>query len=130
MTALPAAIHLLALDLDQTLFGDDLQVSPRVLGTVEQVQSRGVLLTIATGREARLAARFARELRITSPIICAQGGCIYDVATDRVLREVRLPRELLPRILGAAERFSWNIHFEMSDRLFFPEKSNHPAVMF
>ena len=48
MTALPGTIRLLALDLDQTLFGDDLQVSPRVLGTVEQVQSRGVLVTIAT----------------------------------------------------------------------------------
>lgn len=123
-------IRLLALDLDQTLFGSDLIVSPRVQNAIAQAQKAGVLVTIATGRDSRLASKFARELNITAPIICAQGGCIYDHLADRELHDVRLSPELLPRILAAAQRYRWNIHFEMSDRLYFPRESNHPPVLF
>jgi Cof subfamily protein (haloacid dehalogenase superfamily) len=37
---------------------------------------------------------------------------------------------LLPGLLEAAQRFGWNIHFETSDRLYFPKQSNHPPVFF
>lgn len=89
-----------------------------------------MVVTIATGREARLATRFARDLALTAPIICAQGGCIYDHSRDQVWHEVRLSRQLLPRILESARQHGWNIHFEMSDRLYFPAHSNHPQFLF
>jgi Cof subfamily protein (haloacid dehalogenase superfamily) len=123
-------IRLVAVDLDQTLFGSDLTVSPRVQGTITQAQNRGILMTIATGREARLATRFARELNLAAPIICAQGGCIYDHVQDRVLHDVRLPQEVLPGILESARQHGWNIHFETADRLYFPKDSKHPEGLF
>lgn len=123
-------IRLIALDLDQTVFGSDLAVSPAVQRAISESRSKDAAVTIATGREARLASRFARELGVTAPIICAQGGCIYDHLADQVLHEVRLPAVLLPAILDAAARFGWNFHFETSDRLYFPKESNHPAVFF
>jgi Cof subfamily protein (haloacid dehalogenase superfamily) len=123
-------IRLIALDLDQTTFGSDLVVSPRVRGAIGRAQEKGIIVTIATGREARLAARFARDLRITAPIVCAQGGCIYDMVRETTLHDVRLPSALLPRILEAARVHGWNIHFEMSDRLYFPRESHHPEVLF
>lgn len=123
-------IKLVALDLDQTLFGADLLISPRVHRTVQQVISNGIAVTIATGREARLAARFAADLGLRTPVIAAQGGCIYDHCADRVLHDVRLPTGLLPKILKSAHDHHWNIHFEMFDRLFFPEHSNHPPALF
>lgn len=123
-------IRLAALDLDQTLFGSDLVVSGPVRRAISAAQTNGAILTIATGREARLASRFATELGLTTPIICAQGGCIYDHMADLVLHDVRLPRSLLPELLDAARRFGWNVHFETRDRLYFPEESNHPPVFF
>ena len=123
-------IRLIALDLDQTVFGSDLAVSPRVQRVIGRAQNAGVRVTIATGREMALARRFARELNITTPIISAQGGCIYDQVHDRMLHEVRLAPESLPRILDAAKRRGWNIHFETSDRLYFPRESSHPPVLF
>jgi hydroxymethylpyrimidine pyrophosphatase-like HAD family hydrolase len=102
-------VRLLALDLDQTLFGSDLIVSPRVNDAVARALKSRVLVTIATGREARLATRFATELKLTAPIICAQGGCTYDHLNNRVLHEVRLLRDMLPRILHAAHQYGWNI---------------------
>ena len=89
-------IRLVALDLDQTVFGMDLVVRPRVQAVISQVGKLGTTFTIATGRDPKLATRFARELGVTAPIICAQGGCIYDHQRDRVLHDVRLRMELLP----------------------------------
>ncbi len=123
-------IRLIALDLDQTLFGSDLVASPRVSAAIARAQAADVIVTIATGREARLATRFANELNLKAPIICAQGGCIYDHVRNQVLREVRLSRDILPRILESAQRYGWNIHFELSDRLYFPRESRHPAALF
>lgn len=123
-------IRLVALDLDQTLFGTDLVVAPPVRAAIARASRSGAAITIATGRDSRLASRFARELGVTAPIICAQGGCIYDHLRDRVLRDARLAPDLVPAILSAAQHYHWNVHFEVADQLYFPRQSNHPPVLF
>jgi Cof subfamily protein (haloacid dehalogenase superfamily) len=123
-------IRLIALDLDQTVLGSDLVVRPRMQGVLSRVRQFGIMVTIATGRDAKLAARFARELGVTEPIVCAQGACIYDHQRDQVLHDVRLRADLVPRILQAAERYGWNIHFEAFDQAYLPAQSNHPPVLF
>ena len=112
------------------MFGMDLVVRPRVQAVIAQVRKLGTAVTIATGRDAKLATRFARELGVTAPIVCAQGGCIYDHQRDQVLHDVRLRVELLPRIMQAAERYGWNIHFEAFDQAYLPAQSNHPPILF
>jgi Cof subfamily protein (haloacid dehalogenase superfamily) len=123
-------IRLIALDLDQTVFGVDLVVRPRVQAVISQVRALGTGITIATGRDAKLATKFAGELGATVPIVCVQGGCIYDYEHDKVLHDVRLRLELLPRVLQAADRYGWNIHFEMFDQNYLPARSNHPPITF
>ena len=125
-----ACIRLIALDLDQTLFGLEQVIRPHVQAAIAQARLRGVVITIATGRDAKLAAKFARELGVTAPIICVQGGCIYNHQQDVVLHDVRLRRELVPRILEATARYGWNIHFEAFDRNYLPARSNHPPIAF
>jgi hypothetical protein len=45
-----APIRLVGLDLDQTLIGRDLTLSPRVKGAVASALARDVVVTIVTGR--------------------------------------------------------------------------------
>jgi Cof subfamily protein (haloacid dehalogenase superfamily) len=123
-------IRLVASDLDQTLFGADLVISARVRATIAEVMRSGVVFTIATGREAAVAARFARELEIAAPIICTQGACIYDPVHDKILQNTTLARELLPRLIDAGRDHGWNFHFEMSNRLILPASSAHPPAFF
>lgn len=123
-------IRLIALDLDQTLFGHDLIIAPPVSDAVTRALQAGLFVTIATGREAKLASRFAKELGLTMPIIAAQGGCIYDLKNDEVLHNVRLDPAVLPAMVAAAERNGWMHHFESFDRLYFPEHSKHPPALF
>jgi Cof subfamily protein (haloacid dehalogenase superfamily) len=123
-------IRLIALDLDQTIFGIDLVASSRVREAIASAQKAGVTVTIATGREPTLTSRVAGELNVTAPIICTQGGCIYDPVKGRVLHEQRLPKETISRIVGAAKRHGWNIHFEVTGQMYFPKESNHSPVVF
>ncbi len=123
-------IRLLALDLDQTVFGSDLVVSPRVQAAIAQAKKLGVTVTIATGREAAVATRFARDLHITAPIICTQGACIYDHVHDRILRNESLAPGLLPLLISAANQHGWNYHFEMANHLYLPATSNHSPAFF
>jgi Cof subfamily protein (haloacid dehalogenase superfamily) len=123
-------IRLVALDLDQTVFGMDLVVRPRVQAVIARIKELGTIVTVATGRDPKLAARFARDLGVTAPIVSAQGACIYDHQNDQVLHDVRLRADLVPRILEAAERHGWNIHFEAFDQAYLPAHSNHPPILF
>jgi hypothetical protein len=75
-------IRLLALDLDGTLVGADLTVSPRVQEAVTAAREQGVLVVIATGRMYRSALRFARLLQLPGPIVCYQGAYIRGVHTS------------------------------------------------
>jgi len=69
-------IELIALDIDGTLIGDDLVIGPDTLAAVRAALARGVLISIVTGRMVSSAMRFARELRLTAPVVGYQGGLI------------------------------------------------------
>jgi Cof subfamily protein (haloacid dehalogenase superfamily) len=118
--------RLLAFDLDQTLIGNDLTISPRVQQAVAQAIARGVYVTIITGREAAVTSRFARQLDLNTPIVCAQGGCIYDFRSEQILHDERLPAEILPKVVQAAEEYGWNLSFESFDKMYLLHNSNHP----
>lgn len=123
-------IRLVAFDLDQTLFGNNLTLSPRVRQAIAAAQRRGVIVTLATGRNIKVARRYAAELNITAPLICTQGGTIYDPASDRLIHKEHLPDELLPEIVAAAQHYGWNLHFDVSGQLFLPRHSPHPPIFY
>lgn len=67
---------LLALDMDGTLLMPDLSIPDAVRKRITELQSEGVIVTLATGRMFATAARYARDLGITAPIICYNGAML------------------------------------------------------
>ncbi len=123
-------IRLAAFDLDQTLIGDDLQISPGVQRAIQQAQALGTTVTIVTGRNTFVTEQFARQLGLHAPIVCMQGGMVYDFLQARTLYEIRLPEDLLPIIVHSAQRLGWNLHFEASNCVYMPRHSNHPKILY
>jgi Cof subfamily protein (haloacid dehalogenase superfamily) len=72
-------IRLLALDIDGTLVGDDLVIGKRTRAAVSRAAARGVAVSLVTGRMVSSAMRFARELKLTGPIVGYQGGLIREM---------------------------------------------------
>ena len=122
-------IRLVALDLDNTLVGPSMVVTPRVRAALAAAVAKGVVVTIATGRAPEPTERFARDLGLTAPLICFQGGLVYDYGARRVLFEQRLDPAVIPVIIGLAEAHGWNLQFETPTMAYLPLESNHPAAL-
>jgi Cof subfamily protein (haloacid dehalogenase superfamily) len=120
-------IRLAVFDLDNTLVGLDMVLRPRVRAAVAKALERGVQVTIATGRGPGPTERFARELGITAPLICFQGGLVYDYVARRVLHETRLDPAAIPIVVRLAEAHGWNLQFETPTMVYLPLESDHPA---
>jgi Cof subfamily protein (haloacid dehalogenase superfamily) len=118
--------RLLALDLDGTLIGHDLRLSPRVRAAVAQAQALGVHVSLATGRGPSPTDQFAQQLGLRAPLICFQGGLVYDYVTGRTLHERRLDPAVVPVIVRLAREHGWNLQFETPRMIYLPRESKHP----
>src|SRR5574337_711901 len=121
--------RLAAFDLDNTLIGPDLTLSPRVREAVARAMAKGVVVTIATGRGPSPTDQFATALDLTAPLICFQGGIVYDHRARRILHETRLDPAVVPIIVRLAEERNWNLQFETPDMIYLPRVSDHPAEL-
>lgn len=70
-------IGLIALDIDGTLIGDDLEIGERTRSVIAAAMARGVAVSLVTGRMVSSALRFAEALGLRDrPIVGYQGGLI------------------------------------------------------
>lgn len=122
-------MRLLALDLDGTLIGRDLVISPRVRASVARMQSCGVAGCIVTGRMYGAAVPFARQLGFTAPLVCYQGATIIDPQTDTVLRERPLPVQTVADIIDLAERDGVHLQLYRNDE-YYCETANRFSALY
>jgi len=94
------AYRLLVLDLDGTVMGEDTRIRPAVREAVRRAQAAGVAVTLATGRAFESTLPFARQLDITAPLICYQGGLIQSPVDGAVLYEATFPKELAHELIA------------------------------
>jgi Cof subfamily protein (haloacid dehalogenase superfamily) len=113
--------RLLAMDLDGTLVGPDLIVSLRNRTALRAAQDRGVFVTLATGRMLRSTLPFARDLWLTTPLICYQGAMVADPITGDLLFHRTVPMVLAREVLDLAEGRGWHIHYYVDDVMYVDE---------
>lgn len=111
-------VKLLALDLDGTLFTDDLVISVRTREAIRAAQARGVLVTLATGRMFTSARKIAGDLGIDAPLICYQGALVQHRGTGEVLYHKTVPLALTHEIITATARRALHLNVYLDDRLY------------
>jgi Cof subfamily protein (haloacid dehalogenase superfamily) len=79
-----SGIRLLALDMDGTIFRQDLVISARVQDAIARAQRAGVLVILATGRMPAATRSFVTMLGLTGPQIYANGALVQTVAGEVV----------------------------------------------
>ena len=112
------SIKLLALDLDGTIFGDDLVISPRTLGAISSAERQGVLVTIATGRMFVSARAIAADLSIDAPLICYQGAMVRHSGTGEMLYHKTLPIDLAREIIVKTEQHGLHLNLYLNDAIY------------
>jgi Cof subfamily protein (haloacid dehalogenase superfamily) len=104
-------MKLVAFDLDGTLVGRDLVITPRVRAAIARMLETGIQGCIVTGRMYQAAVGYARELGFDAPVVCYQGAAIVDPTTDEVLRDTPLDPSTVGEIIGIAADV--NVHLQL-----------------
>jgi len=106
------SIKLVAIDLDDTLLDSGLKIPPLCMKAIEEVQEKGVIVTLATGRMFASALPYARQLESVRdiPIITYQGALVKCSHSGEVLYYHPLPRDKAIEIMQYFKRNQ--IHFQ------------------
>ncbi|MFF2007787.1 HAD hydrolase family protein [Streptomyces sp. NPDC058195] len=85
----PAAVRLIATDLDGTLLRDDKTVSDRTVAALAAAEEEGIEVFFVTGRPARWMAAVSDHVHGHGLAICANGAAVADLHAGGKLVKVR-----------------------------------------
>lgn len=81
------AFDLAVLDLDGTVLAHDGTISDAVRRAIADVEQRGVIVTLATGRTLDYVRAHDALLGLTAPVVTSQGAVIGDPVSGHLLHE-------------------------------------------
>lgn len=124
---------LLALDIDGTLLDSKGVLTPRTVAAVHAASRAGLRVCLVSRRRARSMAPFARELGISDPMVCFNGGMVALPDNLELLHVVRIPRQAVCPIISAWEAAGIPV-LACSDATFAPDvymsgSSNWPPLV-
>jgi Cof subfamily protein (haloacid dehalogenase superfamily) len=82
---------LLAIDMDGTLLRDDKTIAAEDAAAIRGAPSHGITVTLATGRLTTGTLPTARELGLSTPLVCADGGLLIDPRTGTPIVRRAIP---------------------------------------
>ncbi len=121
--------QLIAMDLDGTLVGDDLSLSPRVRQALDRAAACGIRLTLASGRGYPALRPWAEQLGLATPLICYQGAIVADPLTGEILYRRTFPQALVQEVNDWARRRELSLTFHADDAIYV-ERKRHPDAFY
>ena len=121
-------IKLIVTDMDGTLLNDQSEIGKRDLAELHRLTNAGIKFTFATGRHPKYINRFVRMLGVNVPVICANGGVIFDTASGSALRTSLVPSAT---VKAASDfLFANNIPFSIHTNAGIDMTKNNPRRLF
>lgn len=93
-------VKLFATDLDGTLLDRQGRVRDRDREAIARARSKGLVVTIATGRLVSGTLPIARSLGLDVPFVCADGAVLANPSTGAPVHTERLPSETVLDLLS------------------------------
>jgi Cof subfamily protein (haloacid dehalogenase superfamily) len=114
-------VQAVAMDLDRTILGASLELTPRLVDAVKATAASGVVPIVATGRMLRSSRPFALQLGVTAPLICYQGAMVADPQTGEWLFHDPMPVELAREVIAACRTRDQHCNVYVDDELYVDE---------
>lgn len=136
--------YLIALDCDGTLLNDKKEIGPLTLAYLKELQSRGHLIVLASGRPSRAIMPYYDELGLKSPYVAYNGALIHNpfkkkekVLSHLIKKEVifdflsRFKEDSFKNLMSENEKDIYYLHDAKTYDLFFhPEGVNKKVGSF
>lgn len=81
------------------MIGEDRIIRPDLINAIAEVQAKGVVVSIATGRPLNAALAIADHSGARGPVICFQGAMTFDQSAHTSLRHVSLEQGVAVRAI-------------------------------
>ena len=112
---------LICTDLDGTLLKNDKTVSEKNLEAIRYFMSEGGKFTFITGRMHYFMGKIRDTVPTNAPIGCANGGAVYDCASETYLRLRTLPQDVYEVVEYITEQVQGiGVIVNTADKLYFP----------
>jgi Cof subfamily protein (haloacid dehalogenase superfamily) len=125
----PGAVEGVAMDLDRTILGDSLELSPAIIAAVGRVRAAGIEAIVATGRMFASARPYALELGVTAPVICYQGALVADPQSGEWLLHRPMDVALAHEVIADVSAAGFHMNVYVDDRLYV-EDLNAEAITY
>lgn len=102
-------------DIDGTLYNDDKTISDDNLQAIEYFKSEGGMVTFITGRHYIVSGDVYAEIKPNAPIVCLNGGGLYDYEKGEFLWRATLPGsaiELVEQVYEQLPRVGFQLNVE------------------
>ena len=117
-------IKMVVTDIDGTILGKSLKLSPKIVSCFKNLKSRGIKTILATGRMYCATLPLAEELGIEDPLVTYQGGFIKSPdVNSKPLKEILLDRKLTLEIADYIRERGIHTNLYADDTLFVENKN-------
>jgi len=114
-------IRLVALDLDGTLLNEHKQIHEQDIKIIQEIMSKGVLVTLASARPLCSMLPYAQQLGIKIPIISLSGSYVSDMQESKILLEKTIDLAAFREMVMVFEEKDYYIKAYSKSRLFVQE---------
>lgn len=119
---------LIAVDLDDSLLGDDLNISKRNKDALMEASKRGVVVTIATGRMYCSALPYIEQLKLDVPVITYQGGLIKNTLSQEVLYHCPIPLDIAMAVIEKSVSDGAYLQVYVDDKYYMEEYNEYSEL--
>ena len=113
-------IKLIVTDIDGTILPYDGIFRQNVLNCIENLNSKGVKVVLATGRMHSSTTPIAKKLGLDTPVISYQGGLIKDIE-GKTLYKSDLDKNIAKEIIQWARENNIHLNLYIDDKLYVEE---------
>ena len=121
-------IKVVAIDIDYTLIGSDLEISASTKSAIDSAIASGAIITLATGRMYKSAVPFAKTLNIDAPLITYDGALVKTAETKELYWHKPIPIKHSRKILKHLNTLGVHINVYVDDEVYVEslnEKTRH-----
>ncbi|MGE0323254.1 MAG: HAD hydrolase family protein [Polyangiaceae bacterium] len=118
---------LLATDLDGTLLAADGTIHPEDAAAIQALAQRGVRVTFCTGRMHSGCGHLARQLDLSTPLVCLDGVQIVDPRNGKPVHTEPLPASAVAPLRDALTQLRPMTFLFGSDRIVFDGHGDQAA---
>ncbi|MFA7395921.1 MAG: Cof-type HAD-IIB family hydrolase [Sphaerochaetaceae bacterium] len=119
------SITAVAIDLDGTLLTTDKLIGKYTLDVLHQLMEQHISIHIATGRSVASSERFREMIETTDPMVCYNGGVIWDPVAKKDLYHVRIDEEICEELVRISYNTKSFFHAYKDHDLYFDERARY-----